>query len=128
MLTFEEFKEYTGQADVSEDDFETYSTRSKDIIGQVTGHFYAFHDFETDFEFRKMQYKKAIAYQTLFLISNETTTSDGLATPQSFSVGRTTVNMSSGSGKSNKKAKTIVSDDALAYLESTGLLYRGVYR
>lgn len=61
-LTFPEYQKF-GYQEVTEDDFKRLVVRASDVIDIRTRNFYRFHDLESDIEFRKNQFKKAIALQ-----------------------------------------------------------------
>ncbi|MFV0982496.1 hypothetical protein KNO57_04905 [Latilactobacillus sakei] len=96
--------------------------------------YYEFHDLESDLEFRKKAYKRAIAFQILYMDKQGVSTADDVAnkpTAVSQSIGSTSVSKSFGSnsssGGSNNAETSAVSLEALNQLSGTGLLSRGIY-
>lgn len=54
-------------------------------------------------------------------------TTQGLNTPNSFSIGRTTISKGSTTNSTGSDGKpNLLSDDAISLLTHTGLLYRGI--
>lgn len=117
---------FTGVAD--EKKFKEFLQTASDRMDIETNYFYQFNDFESDMNFRKTQFKKAVACQIGYMIDLGATTTEGMnKTPQSFSIGRTTINNPSRYNPSGEnESKSLISDDALDYLRSTGLMYKGV--
>lgn len=96
--------------------------------------YYEFHDLESDLEFRKKAYKRAIAFQILYMYKQGVSTADDVAnkpTSVSQSIGGTSVSKSFGSasssGGSNNAETSAISLEALNQLSGTGLLSRGIY-
>ncbi|XRJ96595.1 hypothetical protein ACPBEI_05535 [Latilactobacillus sakei] len=95
--------------------------------------YYEFHDLETDLEFRKKAYKRAIAFQILYMDKQGVSTADDVAnkpTSVSQSIGGTSISKSFGSnsssGGSNSTETSAISLEALNQLSGTGLLSRGI--
>lgn len=95
--------------------------------------YYEFNDLETDWEFRKKAYKRAIAFQILYMDKQGVSTADDVAnkpTSVSQSIGGTSVSKSFGSirsnGGSNVVGTSAISLEALNQLSGTGLLSRGI--
>lgn len=121
-LTYEEYNEM-GFVEIEQTEFERLLKRASDVINNVTRYFYRQNDLETDISFRKEQFKKAVAVQIEYFHDMGATSSHEINSPISVQIGRTQIS----SGVANqKKTNTIVSDDALMYLQSIGLLYRGI--
>ncbi|WP_172952844.1 hypothetical protein [Latilactobacillus sakei] len=96
--------------------------------------YYEFHDLESDLEFRKKAYKRAIAFQIIYMDKQGVSTADDVANKPasvSQSIGGTSVSKSFGSnsssGGSNNAETSAVSLEALNQLSGTGLLSRGIY-
>lgn len=127
-LTFEEYKNF-GYEEITEDDFKTLITKACDFIDIQTRDFYQKNDLETDIEYRKNKFKKAIALQVEYMYQSDSTSSHEVNTPQSWSIGRTSVSEASRYSNTGKnEAPSIYSDDAIAMLSGTGLLFRGLSR
>lgn len=98
--------------------------RASDVIDIRTRNFYRFHDLESDIEFRKNQFKKAIALQIEKMAILGAVSTAEIDSPTNWSLDGVSVT-NGGSGASGDNAMSIVSDDALELLSMTGLLYRG---
>jgi hypothetical protein len=125
-LTHEEYKEF-GYSEITEDDFTKLVGKASDFFDIQTRNFYQFHDLSKDIEFRKIKFKKAIALQIEYMQQTGATSTYEINTPQLWSIGRTSVSEASRySNTGRNEAPSIVSEDAIAALSGTGLLYRGV--
>lgn len=122
-LTFLEYQKF-GYQEVTEDDFKRLVVRASDVIDIRTRNFYRFHDLESDIEFRKNQFKKAIALQIERMAILGAVSTAEIDSPTNWSLDGVSVT-NGGSGASGDNAMSIVSDDALELLSMTGLLYRG---
>ena len=97
-------------------------------INLYTRRYYDWHSFEDDYEWRKKAVKEAIALQVEYLHINNATSSDKLNnTPQSVTLGRTSISHASrfNASGSNEK-KPLVCLDAQLALAGTGLVGRGL--
>lgn len=122
-LTFPEYQKF-GYQEVTEDDFKRLVVRASDVIDIRTRNFYRFHDLESDIEFRKNQFKKAIALQIERMAILGAVSTAEIDSPINWSLDGVSVT-NGGSGASGDNATSIISDDALELLSMTGLLYRG---
>lgn len=122
-LTFPEYQKF-GYQEVTEDDFKRLVVRASDVIDIRTRNFYRFHDLESDIEFRKNQFKKAIALQIERMAILGADSTAEIDSPINWSLDGVSVT-NGGSGASGDNATSIISDDALELLSMTGLLYRG---
>lgn len=122
-LTFPEYQKF-GYREVTEDDFKRLVVRASDVIDIRTRNFYRFHDLESDVEFRKNQFKKAIALQIERMAILGAVSTAEIDSPTNWSLDGVSVTNGS-SGASGDNTTSIVSDDALELLSMTGLLYRG---
>lgn len=122
-LTFPEYQKF-GYQEVTEDDFKRLVVRASDVIDIRTRNFYRFHDLESDIEFRKNQFKKAIALQIERMAILGAVSTAEIDSPTNWSLDGVSVT-NGGSGASGDNATSIISDDALELLSMTGLLYRG---
>lgn len=121
-LTYEEYSEL-GFSELDETEFDKLIKKAGDVIDGITRFFYQFNDIEEDVEFRRSQFKKAIAAQVKYFNDVGVTSSHELNNPLNVQIGRTQVGM----GVNNQRvANSLVSSDAVMYLRSTGLLYRGM--
>lgn len=122
-LTYDEYQNF-GFTQVDPDEFEKLIKRASDVIDGETRFFYRTYELETDVPIRKEQFKKALAAQIEYFYETGATSSYGINEPESVSIGRTSM---SGGGSSNESSnKGILSKDAADYLNSVGLLYRGI--
>lgn len=122
-LTFPEYQKF-GYQEVTEDDFKRLVVRASDVIDIRTRNFYRFHDLESDIEFRKNQFKKAIALQIERMAILGAVSTAEIDSPTNWSLDGVSVT-NGGSGASGDNTTSIISDDALELLSMTGLLYRG---
>lgn len=125
-LTYEEYLEM-GYVKVDPSEFERLLKRASDSVDGITNHFYRFNDIEDDVPFRQEQFKKAVAAQIEYFYEMGSVNSHGLDTPQSVTIGRTS--MSTGNTHSGSQDKNnLVSPDVFFLLSNTGLLYTGIGR
>lgn len=124
-LTFPEYQKF-GYQEVTEDDFKRLVVRASDVIDIRTRNFYRFHDLESDIEFRKNQFKKAIAVQVEYMATIGAVSTAEINNPTSWSLDG--ISVSNGNNKLTDDGTSIslISQDALEILNETGLLYRGV--
>ncbi|WIE01455.1 hypothetical protein QN289_03610 [Latilactobacillus curvatus] len=132
MLTYDEFTKMGFKLD--ETKFDELLPFALIQLNIKVRRYYEFHDLETDLEFRKNAYKRAIAFQILYMYKQAVSTADDVAnkpTSVSQSIGGTSVSKSFGSnsssGGSNNAETSAISLEALNQLSGTGLLSRGVY-
>ena len=125
-LTFEEYKEF-GYTDIEESDYKQLINKACDLLDVQTRDFYNKNELETDINMRKNKFKKAVALQVEYMYQADATSTYEANTPQSWSIGRTSVSEASRYSNTGKnEAPTIVCEDAMAMLSGTGLLYRGI--
>lgn len=128
-LTYEEFEELTvDSTGVSEDEFKKLLPKSSAILDNVTRHFYQFYEMEKDAAWRVRQFKLALCSQIeYFHVLGATTFEEINNAPQTFQAGRTSVSNASRYNPSGaNESKPLMAEEVYVYLESTGLLYRGV--
>ena len=128
-ITFDEYKELTGATGDKVDKFNANLSKASAVIDNITNNFYQFNDLETDkVKFRADRFKLALCAQIDYFIEVGGNTFEAVnKSPQSFSLGRTSIsggsrNNASGQNETNQ----LVAEDVYIYLEGTGLLYRGV--
>ncbi|KYG28174.1 hypothetical protein [Alkalihalobacillus trypoxylicola] len=119
-LTYEQYKEM-GFVELEQDEFNSLLPRASDEIDNVTRLFYHYHDIESDHPIRRNMFRKAIGAQIDYFHELGSTTTEGINTPVSVTIGRTS--QSEGAYATNK-SKNIVSSDALRYLYNVGLVNR----
>lgn len=121
-LTEEEINKVipSGTADDKKND---YIEVAEAVLDNVTQNFYQFNNIETDHDFRRSQFKKALLAQIKYFVNLGTSNFDQISSmPESFSVGRTSITNGSSEGG---VGRSYVASDVNMYLEGTGLLYRG---
>ncbi|GEN30237.1 hypothetical protein HNQ35_000060 [Cerasibacillus quisquiliarum] len=125
-LTYNEYTEL-GFEEMEQSEFEKLLKRASGVLDSITRYFYRHNDLESDVEFRKEQFKKALAAQISYFYDMGGTSSHELNEPETVTIGRTTV---SSGGRSNSNVEDnknkLVSEDVYMYLSGTGLLYRGI--
>lgn len=127
-ITFQEFKELTGNSELEEPEFNSLLPLASDFMDVQTRAFYQHNDLESDVsQFRRDRFKKAVAYQIEYMHDTGAKSSYDINTPQSWSIGRTSVTEASRYNSTGQnEAPSIISEDAISLLSGTGLLYRGV--
>lgn len=124
-LTHDEYTEF-GYSEIQEEDFERLISRACDYLDVQTRNFYRSNDLAKDIEFRRAKFKKAVALQVEYMHVTGASTSYDINTPQSWSIGRTSVSEASRySNNGRNESPSIICEDAIAMLSGTGLLYRG---
>ena len=125
-LTFEEYQKL-GYEELTETEFNALINKACVFIDSQTRNFYQFNDLEKDIPFRRDKFKFAIALQVEYMHQTGATSTYEINTPQSWSIGRTSVSEASRYSNSGRnEAPSILSDDAIAMLSGTGLLGRAV--
>lgn len=125
-LTFDEYKSF-GYAEMKEEEFTQILPRAEDYLDTQTKNFYRFNDLESDIAFRKKKFKKAIGLQVEYMFTTGAMTTEDINGPQSWSVdGMSVTEASRYSATGKNEAPSILSEDAIAILSGTGLLYRGL--
>ena len=88
--------------------------------------FYAYKDFDSDFEPRKQAVKNAVAYQIYYLDHSGIITADEKQSLSSVTIGRTSVSYQNSSQSVSKGSKYNLSLDAENWLRMAGFGYSGV--
>lgn len=124
-LTFYEYTNFGCKA-VTSDEFDRLVVRAYDVVDVYSRQFYKFHDLNTDVDFRKNQFKKAIAVQLEYMATIGAVSTAEINNPTSWSLDG--ISVSNGNNKLTDDGTSIslISQDALEMLSETGLLYRGV--
>lgn len=124
-LTFDEYTNFGYKAFTS-DEFDRLVVRASDVADVYSRQFYKFHDLNTDVDFRKNQFKKAIAVQLEYMATIGAVSTAEINNPTSWSLDG--ISVSNGNNKLTDDGTSIslISQDALEMLSETGLLYRGV--
>lgn len=125
-LTYEEYIDL-GFEEMEQSEFEKLLKRASGVLDSITRYFYRHNDLETDIDFRKEQFKKALAAQVEYFHDMGATSSHGINEPGHVQIGRTSVSKGGrNSGGQDEQKNNLVSDDVYIYLSGTGLLYRGI--
>jgi len=125
-LTYDEYKQM-GYADMPKEEFDRLIGKAETTLDGLTGNFYLANDLATDFPVRREPFKRALAAQVEYFHETGATTTYGMnQTPQSVSIGRTTMNMGGRSDSNAGQKVSLISPDVIGLLSPTGLLYRGV--
>ncbi|WP_285005086.1 hypothetical protein [Lactococcus formosensis] len=124
-LTFDEYTNFGYEA-VTSDEFDRLVVRASDVVDVYSRQFYKFHELDTDVDFRKNQFKKAIAVQLEYMATIGAISTAEINNPTSWSLDG--ISVSNGNNKLTDDGTSIslISQDALEMLSETGLLYRGV--
>lgn len=124
-LTFDKYTNF-GYKAVTSDEFDRLVVRASDVVDVYSRQFYKFHDLNTDVDFRKNQFKKAIAVQLEYMATIGAISTAEINNPTSWSLDG--ISVSNGNNKLTDDGTSIslISQDALEMLSETGLLYRGV--
>lgn len=126
-ITYEQYLDYYGTCPISEDVFPVYAGAASDLIDAIT-------------EYRLVQgggfaalpslvqtlVQKAAAVQVLYYTQLGLETVLTGQTGQSFTVGKVSVSGGALSNSNGKAGTLLISPAAVALLEQTGLMYRGV--
>ena len=125
-LTYTEY-EALGLSNLTASEFDDLISKASFVLDSQTRDFYQFTDLESDMPYRKQKFKMAIALQVEYMHQSNATSTYEANTPQSWSIGRTSVSEASRySNTGRNEAPSIVCEDALIALSGSGLLYRGV--
>lgn len=112
--------------------FDQLADLASEYLDDQTRGFYQVNDLASDpWPLRASKFKRAVIRQIAYMIdSGITTTEQAISQPTSVSktIGRTTVSKSWNNSRSSADGQqhSVISADALAALNGTGLLYRGV--
>lgn len=116
-----------GYTSMTEDDFDVLVNKACDLVDVQTRNFYQFNDLESDIDFRKSKFKKAVAAQIEYMFQANATSTLEINSPQSWTVdGMSVTEASRYNNTGANESPSIVSDDAIILLSGTGLLFRGL--
>ncbi|TXJ87497.1 hypothetical protein FSZ06_05760 [Enterococcus gallinarum] len=125
-LTYTEYNEI-GYTSMTEDEFDELVNKACDLVDVQTRNFYQFNDLESDIDFRKSKFKKAVAAQIEYMYQANATSTLEINSPQSWSVdGMSVTEASRYKNTGANESPSIMSDDAILLLSGTGLLFRGL--
>lgn len=129
------FDEYNGMhlSGLDEDKFEALYLRAKDLVNIVTRNYYQFKDLDSDIDFRKNAFKRAIGLQIEYQIRTGILTMEDKKASENIksqSIGRTSLSMGGGNSSNGNvsTATNLLADDSIQLLLSVGLLYVGGIR
>lgn len=108
------------------DKFDELYKRAEMTVNLYIRNFYAYKDFESDFEPRKEAVKNAIAYQIYYLDRSGIVTADEKQSLSSVTIGRTSVSYQNSSQSVSKGSKYNLSLDTENWLRMAGFGYSGV--
>lgn len=108
------------------DKFDELYKRAEMTVNLYIHNFYAYKDFDSDFEPRKEAVKNAIAYQIYYLDRSGIITADEKQSLSSVTIGRTSVSYQNSSQSVSKGSKYNLSIDAENWLRMAGFGYSGV--
>lgn len=127
-ITYEEFK--NAGFELKEETFKKFLPQAKNQISLLTLRYYDFHDFDTDYDFRKTAYKWALMYQIVYMYKYDILTADDMVNKPistSQSIGGSSLSKTLRSSSSDDASSvSAVSLEAISQLRMTGLLYRGI--
>ena len=108
------------------DKFDELYKRAEMTVNLYIRNFYAYKDFESDFEPRKQAIKNAVAYQIYYLDRSGIITADEKQSLSSVTIGRTSVSYQNSTQSVSKRSKYNLSLDAENWLRMAGFGYSGV--
>lgn len=108
------------------DKFDELYKRAEMTVNLYIHNFYAYKDFDSDFEPRKEAVKNAVAYQIYYLDRSGIITADEKQSLSSVTIGRTSVSYQNSSQSLSKGSKYNLSLDAENWLRMAGFGYSGV--
>src|SRR5690625_3689850 len=124
-LTYEEYIDL-GFEEMEQSEFEILLKRASGVLDSVTRSFYKFNNINEDVEWRREQFKKAVAAQVEYFHETGATTSYGMNEPTHVTIGRTSMTAGSNRNAQTQPKSNLVCDEVYLYLRDTGLLYRGI--
>lgn len=108
------------------DKFDEWYKRAEMTINLYIHNFYAYKDFDSDFEPRKQAVKNAVANQIAYLERTGIMSAEEKQSLASVTVGRTTVSYQNGSQSVSSGKRYNLSLDAENWLRMAGFGYSGV--
>lgn len=108
------------------DKFDELYKRAEMTVNLYIHNFYAYKDFDSDFEPRKQAVKNAVANQINYLERTGVMTAEEKQSLASVTVGRTTVSYQNGSQSISSGKRYNLSLDAENWLKVAGFGYSGV--
>lgn len=108
------------------DRFDELYKRAKMTVNLYIRNFYAYREFDSDFEPRKQAVKTAVAYQINYLERTGIMSAEEKQSLASVTVGRTTVSYQNGSQSTSSGKRYNLCLDAENWLNMAGFSYSGV--
>ena len=108
------------------DKFDELYKRAEMTVDLYIHNFYAYKDFDSDFEPLKQAVKNAVAYQIYYLDRSGIITADEKQSLSSVTIGRTSVSYQNSTQSVSKGSKYNLSLDAENWLRMAGFGYSGV--
>ena len=125
-LTYMDY-EALGLSNLTASEFNDLIGKASFVLDSQTRDFYQFTDLESDMPYRKQKFKMAVALQVEYMHQSSATSTYEANTPQSWSIGRTSVSEASRySNTGRNEAPSVICEDAILALSGSGLLFRGV--
>lgn len=125
-LTLKEYNAF-GYTKLESDTFDELISKASDFLDSQTRDFYHYNDLEKDIEYRKTKFKKAVALQVEYMHQSGAASTYDANTPQSWSIGRTSVSEASRySNTGRNEAPSVICEDSILALSGTGLLSRNI--
>jgi len=124
-LTYEEYIDL-GFEEMEQSEFEILLKRASGVLDSVTRSFYKFNNINEDVEWRREQFKKAVAAQVEYFHETGATTSYGMNEPTHVTIGRTSMTAGSNKNAQAKPQNSFICSEVYLYLKDTGLLYKGI--
>ena len=127
-ITYEQYVEIYGTPPISEADFPVYAGLASDLIDSITRHQIGKGGgFSALAPFLQEQVRKATAAQVLYFTQYGLETVLTGQTGQGFTVGKVSVSGGSMGAEGGKPGASMISPMAVAMLEQTSLMERGVH-
>lgn len=120
------YQEYLKLGFDGTDKFDELYKRAEMTVNLYIHNFYAYKDFDSDFEPRKQAIKNAVAYQIYYLDRSGIITADEKQSLSSVTIGRTSVSYQNSSQSLSKGSKYNLSLDTENWLRMAGFGYSGV--
>lgn len=111
---------------MEETEFKRLLKRASAVLNSRTKNFYLSNNLETDFPWRRDAFKMALAHQIEYFHDMGATTTHGMNEPQHVQIGRTSMSTGTRESTTQQQQNSLLSKDALMYLQWTGLLYSGL--
>lgn len=125
-MTYLSYDEYLDLGFDVTDRFDELYKRAEMTVNLYIRNFYAYKDFNSDFEPRKQAVKNAVANQISYLERTGIMTAEEKQSLASVTVGRTTVSYQNGSQNASTGKRYNLSLDAENWLNMAGFSYSGV--